>query len=398
MDSVRNPYTPGAGTPPPALVGRDALIDSFGITVQRAMTGKPGQSLMPIGLRGVGKTVLLNRFVEQAQSLGARAMIMEAPEDGNFGQQIAKETRRVLLQLDQLGALSTAVKRALRVFKSFSLKLTHDGSLSVGVGVDPEIGTADSGILADDVTDLFVAVAQAARDRGTALVLAIDELQYLREEELAALIMAVHRTTQLQLPLVLVGAGLPQLPGLAGAAKSYAERLFTFPEIGPLSPNEATLAVVQPAESAGVTIEAAAVAQILGHTHGYPYFLQEWAYASWNVATGSCIRATDVDQAGRTVTDKLDANFFRVRFDRLTPSERRYLAAMADLGAGPHRSGEIARRYGAKVETVGPMRSALIRKGMIYSPAHGDTAFTVPLFDEFLKRTVTSERSADKAE
>src|SRR5215469_10118065 len=276
MDAVLNPYTPGAGTPPPALVGRDALIDSFGITVQRAIKGRPGQSLMPIGLRGVGKTVLLNRFVEQAQSLGARAMLMEAPEDGNFRQQIAKETRRVLLQLDQLGALSTAVKRALRVFRSFSLRVAHDGTLSVGVGVDPEIGAADSGILADDVTDLLVALAQAARDRSTALVLAIDELQYLGAEELAALIMAVHRTTQLQLPLVLVGAGLPQLPGLAGAAKSYAERLFDFPRIGSLQPNDARTVLAQPTVEQGVTFAGEALEELVRITHGYPYFLQEW--------------------------------------------------------------------------------------------------------------------------
>ena len=396
MDPVRNPFSPGAGAPPPALVGRDALIESFRVVVQRTMRGHPGQSLMPIGLRGVGKTVLLNRFIEDAQALNAQAVMIEAPEDGNLRQLLSKEARRLLLQLDRIGALSQKVKRALRIFKSFSLKIGPDGSLTAGVDVDPEVGTADSGILAEDVTDLFVALGEAAKDRNTALVIAIDELQYLSEEELAALIMGVHRTTQLQLPLVLVGAGLPQLPALAGNAKSYAERLFTFPEIGRLSSGEAQLAVARPAEEAGVSIEPDAVAAILAHTHGYPYFLQEWAYESWNAASGQTIRAADVRRAGPRVTEKLDGNFFRVRFDRLTPTERRYLRAMAELGPGPHRSGEIARRYGAKVETVGPMRGALIRKGMIYSPAHGDTAFTVPLFDEFLKRAVPFERRAGK--
>lgn len=397
MDPVRNPYSPGAGTPPPALVGRDALIESFRVAVQRTRQRRPGQSLMPIGLRGVGKTVLLNRFVEEAQTLGAQAVMIEAPENGNLRQLLAKEARRLLLQLDRAGALSRKVKRALRIFKSFSLTIGPDGSLTAGVDVDPEVGAADSGILADDVTDLFVALAEAAQDRDTALVIAIDELQYLSEEELGALIMAVHRTTQLQLPLMLVGAGLPQLPALAGNAKSYAERLFTFPEIGPLAPQEAQLAVARPAEAVGVTIEPKAIAAILAHTHGYPYFLQEWAYESWNVAPANEIRATDVERAGPRVTEKLDGNFFRVRFDRLTPTERRYLRAMAELGPGPHRSGEIARVYGAKVETVGPMRGALIRKGMIYSPAHGDTAFTVPLFDEFLKRAVPFERRGTKS-
>lgn len=388
MDPVRNPFNPGAGTPPPALVGRDALIATFRVAVQRTMQGRPGQSLMPIGLRGVGKTVLLNRFIEEARALGANAVLIEAPEDGNLRQLLAREARRVLLHLDRAGALSHAVKRALRVFKSFSITVGPDGSLSAGVDVDAEIGAADSGNLADDVTDLFVALGEAAKDRQTALVVAIDELQYLSEDELGALIMAIHRTTQLQLPVVLVGAGLPQLPGLAGNAKSYAERLFTFPEIGPLARDEGRLAVTRPAEAEGVRIEAEAVDAILDHTHGYPYFLQEWAYETWNVAAGDSIQLADVERAAPRVIEKLDTSFFRVRFDRLTPTEKKYLRAMAELGPGPHRSGEIAREYGAKVESVGPMRSALIKKGMIYSPSHGDTAFTVPLFDEFLTRAI----------
>lgn len=396
MDPIRNPYNPGAGTPPPALVGRDALIESFGVTVQRAMHGRPGQSLMPIGLRGVGKTVLLNRFSEDAAKLGAHAVIIEAPEDGNLRKLLAKEARRILLHLDRMGALSQKVRRALRIFKSFTITLDPDGSLSGGISIDPEVGAADSGILAEDVTDLLVALGEAAQDRDTALVIAIDEVQYLREEELGALIMGVHRTAQLQLPLVLVGAGLPQLPALAGSAKSYAERLFTFPEIGPLEADEAKLAIIRPAEAAGVTIEPAAVAAILRQTHGYPYFLQEWSYEAWNVASDKRITVKDVERAAPRIVEKLDKNFFRVRFDRLTPAEQRYLRAMAQLGAGPHRSGEIARKYGAKVETVGPIRSALIRKGMIYSPAHGDTAFTVPLFDEFVNRAAPGERRGSR--
>ena len=280
------------------------------------------------------------------------------------------------------------MKRALRIFRSFSVAVSPDGTLSAGVDVDPELGTADSGILADDVTDLLIALGEAAKDRSTGLVIAIDELQYLGEAELGALIMAIHRTTQQQLPIVLVGAGLPQLPGLAGNAKSYAERLFTFPEMGPLAPAEARLAVTGPAEAEGVVVEQAAVDAMVRYTHGYPYFLQEWGYEAWNSASEGRILLSDVERAGERVTRKLDANFFRVRFDRLTPGERRYLRAMAELGPGPHRSGKIARQYGAKVESVGPMRSALIKKGMVYSPSHGDTAFTVPLFDEFVLRTV----------
>jgi hypothetical protein len=372
-------------------VGRADLLETFRVAVQRAAQRRPGQSLMAIGLRGVGKTVLLNRFIEEAAALGAEAVLIEAPEDGDLRRMLAKEARRVLLKLDRLGAVSDKVKRALRVFRSFTITVGPDGSLSGGINVDPEIGAADSGILADDVADLFLALGEAAEDRGTTLVIAIDELQYLREEELGALIMAIHRTTQLQKPVVLVGAGLPQLPGLAGSAKSYAERLFTFPEIGPLSPAEAHVAIVEPATAAGVKIEPGVVEAILANTRGYPYFLQEWAYETWNVATGSVITREDVDRAGPRVSSKLDTNFFRVRFDRLTPTEKRYLRARAELGAGPHRSGEIARKYGAKVESVGPLRAALIKKGMIYSPSHGETAFTVPLFDEFLKRALRYE-------
>jgi hypothetical protein len=391
MDPVRNPYSPGAGTPPPALVGRDGLIEAFRIAVQRAARGQPGQSLMPIGLRGVGKTVLLNRFVEVALELGAKAALIEAPENGNLAQLLAKEARRILLQLDRLGALSDAVKRGLRILKSFSITVNPDGSLSAGVDLDPEVGKADSGILADDVTDLFIALGEAARDRKVALVLAIDEVQYLSGDELGALITAIHRTTQLQLPVILVGAGLPQLPALAGNAKSYAERLFTFPDIGPLSAAEARRAITEPAAAQGVVVDDPAVDAIIDHTKGYPYFLQEWAYESWNQATGDHITVADVESAAGRINEKLDQNFFRVRFDRLTPSEKKYLRAMADLGPGPHRSGDIARRYGAKVESVAPLRGGLIRKGMVYSPSHGDTAFTVPLFDDFLRRAIPAD-------
>jgi hypothetical protein len=388
MNPVSNPYNPGAGTPPPELVGRDDLIESFRIAVQRAMRGAPGQSVMPIGLRGVGKTVLLNRFIDEARALGAMTAQVEAPEDGSLRELIAKAARKLLLQLDRAGALSHVVKRALRVFKSFSIKIGPDGSLSAGVDLDPELGVADSGILADDLTDLFIAMGEAAKDRGTGIVLAIDELQYLDEPGLSALITAIHRTTQLQLPIVLVGTGLPQLPALAGNAKSYAERLFRFPEIGALDPAEAARAIEGPAADNNVVVEPAATQLILQNTHGYPYFLQEWAHEAWNQAPGPHITADDVAAAGPKVVRKLDENFFRVRLDRLTPTEKKYLGSMARLGPGPHRSGDVAREYGAKVESVGPLRSSLIRKGMIYSPSHGETAFTVPLFDEFLRRAL----------
>ncbi len=384
MDELDNPFRPGAGSPPPALVGRDALLASFDVTVGRALKGRPGQSVMPVGLRGVGKTVLLNRFVERAEAQGMRVGYVEAPESGDFGRLLAGRLRKILIELDIAGKRSRAVTRALGVLRSFTYTLP-DGS-SIALGVDPIAGSADSGDLSEDLTDLLVAAGEAARDRRAGIVLAIDEVQYLKSTELAALIAAIHRTVQLNLPMVLVGAGLPQLPGLTGSAKSYAERLFRFPQIGSLADAEARDALKLPVLDAGVKYTRDALDLLIRHTHGYPYFLQEWGYEVWNVARKSPIDLAAVNRAEPLVRNKLDENFFLVRMDRLTPAEKLYLKAMADLGKGPHRSGDIAAQLGVRVETVAPRRSGLITKGMIYSPAHGDTAFTVPLFDEFLRR------------
>lgn len=385
MDELANPYRPGAGSPPPALIGRDELLDRFGITVRRAVAGRPGKSVMPIGLRGVGKTVLLNRFGEIAGHEGLQLAFIEAPETGDLRTLLAVRLRKVLLQLDR-PARTKAVMRALRVLKTFTLQLP-DGT-RIAIDVDALPGEADSGLLADDLTDLLVAVGQAASERDTGVLIAIDEVQYLTDVELAALITAVHRTTQLELPIVLVGAGLPQLPGLAGNAKSYAERLFDFPMIGSLNHDDATAAIAIPAQEHGVAYEPLALEAIVAEARGYPYFLQEWGYHAWNHASGGSITEADVASVGPLVIDQLDRNFFLVRFDRLTPREKEYLRAMAELGEGPHRSGDIAARLGVRVESVAPRRSGLITKGMIYSPAHGDTAFTVPLFDAYLRRAM----------
>lgn len=383
MDELENPFRPGAGSPPPALVGRDALLAGFKITVGRALAGRPGQSVMPIGLRGVGKTVLLNRFAELAEDAGLRVSYMEAPETGNFATLLAGQIRKILLSLERKKA-SRALTYALGVLRSFTYTLP-DGS-SIAMSVDAISGQADSGDLAEDLTDLFVAAGQAAEERETGIVFAIDEVQYLRAPELAALISAIHRTVQLNLPVVLVGAGLPTLPGLTGSAKSYAERLFRFPQIGSLGAQEARDVLKLPVRDAGVRYTRDALDRLIEKSQGYPYFLQEWGYEVWNVAAGSPIDLEAVLRAEPLVRSKLDHNFFLVRMDRLTPAEKVYLHAMAELGPGPHRSGDIAQQLNVRVESVAPRRSGLITKGMIYSPAHGDTAFTVPLFDDFLRR------------
>jgi DNA-binding CsgD family transcriptional regulator len=385
LDELKNPYRPGAGTTPPALLGRDALIRQFGIAVGRAGTGRPGKSVMAVGLRGVGKTVLLNRFSEIAEEQGFSNAFVEATDGGGFPTLLAVRLRKILLEFDR-GSVSRHVARALRVLKSFTLQLP-DGS-SIQLDPEPLLGEADSGRLDDDLTDLFVALGEAGRDRSRGVLIAVDEVQYLSEEELSALIVAIHRATQLDLPLVVVGAGLPQLPGLAGEARSYSERLFEFPEIGSLIEEDARAAIQIPASDAGVEFESQALDAIVERSQRYPYFLQEWGYHVWNHAVGSPVWAADVQAVSPLVLAALDRDFFRVRLDRLTPKEREYLRAMADLGPGPHRSGDIAAQLGVKVETVAPRRSTLIRKGMIYSPAHGDTAFTVPLFDQFLRRVV----------
>jgi hypothetical protein len=296
--------------------------------------------------------------------------------------------RKVLAGLERSGPFSKVVKRAAGVLKSFTVSIGADGTTTLGIAADALAGSADSGIFSEDLTDVLEAVGEAAADRGTCVVIAIDEVQYLGEEEFAALISAIHRTTQRALPVILVGTGLPALPMLAGNAKSYAERLFNFPRITSLSDAEARQAIAEPANAMNVEFDDDALGVIVDVTKGYPYFIQEWAYEVWNAAPSSPISRAVVTRVGSIVQDKLDKSFFSVRLDRLTPTERRYLRAMAELGPGPHRSGDIASEYGSSVESVAPTRSALIKKGMVYSPAHGDTAFTVPLFDEFLRRVV----------
>jgi hypothetical protein len=382
MDELANPYRPGAGTAPPALVGRDDLVDRFGVTARRALAGRPGRSLVAVGLRGVGKTVLLNRFCQIAEQEGFSVGFIEAGEHGDLRVALAARLRRILLRLERSGA--DHVLRALRVLKTFTAQLPDGTRLSLDV--DALRGYADSGDLAEDITDLLVAAGEAAGSRGRGVLLAVDEVQYLSRSELGGLISAIHRTTQLELPVLLVGAGLPNLPTLAGQAKTYAERLFEFPEVGALSPGDSRAALLIPAQARGVDIHDAALARMVGATGGYPYFLQEWGYRVWNAATGSPIGTADVRRAEPDVIAHLDGTFFRIRFDRLTAKEKQYLQAMAALGPGQHRSEDVAALLGVRAESVAPRRSALIGKGMIYSPARGLNAFTVALFDQFLLR------------
>lgn len=392
MDPVINPYAPGAGTPPPELAGRDALRENIRIAVKRMRIGNAAKSLILVGLRGVGKTVLLEQMRKDVEALGALTLRIEAPEDRSLPALLAPQLRTTLLGLSKVDAARDLARKSLRALAGFAkaLKLKY-GDIEVGVDLEAEAGLADNGDLETDLSVLLQQVGLAAKSANTILVMFIDELQYVQEDELSALISAMHRCAQEKLPLTLVAAGLPQLVGRAGKAKSYAERLFDYPEIGPLSSSEASIALTRPAAGLDVRFQDTAVDEIFRCTFGYPYFLQEWGKHVWDLAPGSPITKADVERASDIALAALDENFFRVRFDRCTPAERRYLRAMAELGPGPHRSGDIAQTLSQKVISLAPLRNRLIRKGMIWAPSHGDTAFTVPLFHDYLARVMPGD-------
>jgi hypothetical protein len=389
MDAIKNPFSPGAGSPPPELVGRSVILEQARILLGRIKEKRPEKSILLTGLRGVGKTVLLNEIDRLAIKTGYRTVVVEAHEDKSLAALLVPPLRKLLFELDRVAGAGDKAKRGLAVLKGFmnGVKLSL-GDIEIGLDIDPEKGVADSGDLESDLPSLFVAVAEAAEERRIPIALLIDELQYFNQEELSALIMAMHKMQQRQLPMVLLGAGLPILRGLAGESKSYAERLFSVPDIGALSEGDAIKALEDPTRAVGVDFDMDALKEIFRLTQGYPYFLQEWGYQSWNRATESPITLRVVKDATPTVIQRLDENFFRVRFDRLTPGEKRFLRAIAGLGAGAHRSGDIADALKVKINSLGPTRANLIKKGMIYSPAHGDIAFTVPLFDEFMLRAM----------
>lgn len=395
MDPIRNPFVPGAGVTPPELAGRHLLLGQVEIVVQRALLGRAAKSFIAVGLRGVGKTVVLTRAAQLARDAGFKVCLIEAHEKKPLPLLLVPHLRRMLLELDRLGALSEQVKRGLRVLKSFvsGIKLRY-GDAELELDIEGEPGSADSGDLEADLPELLAALGRAAASRKVAVAIILDEIQYLDERDMSALIMSMHRIMQESLPVVLMAAGLPQVVGLSGRSKSYAERLFDFPQIGALSDEDARLALAEPVRVEGARFEDAALDRIVAITRGYPYFLQEWGYHAWNAAPGPVIGVADIEEADGRAIRALDTGFFRVRYDRLTPREKIYCHAMADLGPDAHRSGDVAAAMGTRVQSVAPLRDGLIRKGMIYSPAHGATDFTVPLFDQFLHRLVPASADA----
>lgn len=385
MDPVRNPFAPGAGSQPPELAGREEIINTADTALQRVLLGRPAQSQMLLGLRGVGKTVLLNKIEQMAESRGYLTSFIEAPEDRKLVDLIYPKIHQVLRKLSLIETAKGATHSAMRALRGFA------GAFKISIGdfevsVDPEPGVADSGNIEFDITELFLKVGEAAKAAGRGWALLIDEVQYLSPEELGALIVAIHRVNQKALPILFFGAGLPAIAALSGDAKSYAERLFIFPRVDALAKSDAINAIRQPVEEEGESIDDDLLEQLVELTQGYPYFLQEWGYQVWNTSEHSPIGLSCIDHAGKQALRRLDEGFFKVRIDRLTPKEKEYVIAMAKLGTGPYRSADVAEILGEKLTTLGPRRAQIIAKGMIYSPAHGDIAFTVPMFEAYLKR------------
>ena len=385
MDPVRNPFAPGAGSRPPELAGRETILQDAHTAIQRALLGKQSRSQMLLGLRGVGKTVLLSKIEEMADGAGHVTSSIEAPEGKPLSELLVPKINQALRKFSTTENAKAKAHQALRALRSFAsvFKLSYG---DVSISVDPEAGVADSGDIESDLPELFVRVGEAAKAAGKAWTLLVDEVQYLRSTDLAALIVALHKISQKDLPVLFFGAGLPQVAALSGDAKSYAERLFHYPAVGALQRDDARTAIRQPIQGEGQSISEDALQEVLSRTQGYPYFLQEWGYQCWNIAEGPEIQLPDASKAAGEATRRLDDGFFKVRFDRLTPKEREYVIAMATLGPGPYRSSDVAVALTETHQSLGPRRSKIISKGMIYSPSHGDIAFTVPMFNEYLMR------------
>ncbi len=390
MEAVRNPYTPNAGAEPPVIAGREDLEKRFSLLLARVGQGRSEQSMIITGLRGVGKTVLLEQFRKQAEGLKWVVVDREISkyEEKDFRRTLFTWMHSALLQLSPKDRWSERLKTALGVLKSFSFTVDSGGKLSAGIDVEAQPGLADQGVLQQDVTDLFVAVGEAAKEHGRGIVLLLDEIQFLQPDQLEAVIAGLHKTVQRGLPVTLVGAGLPQIPELAGDAKSYAERLFVFPRIGNLTSAQARIALEEPARDEGATWEEAALSLAIDQTEGYPYFLQELGYATWLIAHGETITADDVRHALPQYEEKLDSSFFRVRLDRATELQRVYLRVMAELGPQAQKAGDVAEAMGRTSSQIAPTRAELINMGLLYTPEHGYAAFTVPQFDRYMKRAM----------
>ena len=390
MRALTNPYTPNAGAEPQAVVGRDDQFDSFDLLLARIERGRTEQSMIITGLRGVGKTVLLGQFRVKALERDWVVVELEVSkhDDTDFRRDISARLRSALLELSPKARWTDRFRHAAAVLKSFTISVDAAGSVSAGLDVEAAEGFADHANLAMDLTDVFLSLGEAAHERERGVVLLFDEIQFLSKTQLEALIEALHKMVQRKLPITMVGAGLPQIAELAGDAKSYAERLFKFPSIDNLPPNDAWAALSRPAQDEGVEFTAEALDEAVTITGGYPYFIQELGYAVWTVADGPVINLDDVQAAVPAYEAKLDTSFFRVRLDRATDPQRAYLRAMAQLGPTAQKASDVAEVMGRSSTNLGPTRAELINMGLLYTPEHGYASFTVPHFDRFMLRAV----------
>lgn len=384
MEPSQNPYRPGAGTRPLVLAGRVAEIDKVQNLLLCVKAGSPQRSMMFYGLRGVGKTVLLNASEELAEGHGFFVEHLEMSESDDFRRVMAKSTRKVLLGISTVENIKDKAKRALGVLKAFSLAIP--GGLELKIDTEAISGIADSGDLDSDIVDLIVALGEAAKESGKPICFLIDEVQYLSEKAVSGLIAASHRISQKGYPVVFICAGLPQIAALAGEARSYAERLFEFIPIAKLKDGPAEEALLGPAKTKDVQYEDSAKQLVLRETEGYPYFIQEYGKHIWNAATTNPISNADAKIGRDAAIESLDQSFFKVRIDRATSAEKSFMQAMAKLGSGPYRMGDVARQRGVAINSLGPVRATLIGKGFVYSPSHGLIEFSVPQFDAFIRR------------
>lgn len=384
MENYKNPYRPGAGTKPLIIAGRNNEIEKANSLLKSVKFGAPQRSLMLYGLRGVGKTVLLNEMERIAEEESYFSEHLEMSENDDFRRVIAKSCRKMLLQISRLENLKDKCLHALGVLKAFSLVIPDGPELKIDV--DAVIGIGDSGDLDSDLVDLFVAIGEVAKDTDKQICFFIDEVQYLPEPAVAGLIASSHRITQRSLPVVFICAGLPQIAALTGDAKSYAERLFEFIPIGELREGSDEEALVSPAKTLNVEFEPAAIKIILEEAKGYPYFIQEFGKHAWDMAEDNPISEEVALSASISAIATLDDSFFKVRMDRATTAEREFMKAMSSLGSGIYKSLDVADKLGKKISSIGPVRATLISKGFIYSPQHGEIAFTVPLYDEYIRR------------
>lgn len=383
MDPIRNPYTPNAGSRPPELSGRDAELEQFRVLIGRLARGATDQSMIIRGLRGVGKTALLNVFEDQAEASGFLTYYHELTPGAGLVGELARDSQTAMSRLKLSARMVAAIRSALGQLQS--IKLTGPE----GIGLSVDLRRADEATLADDLSQLFVQLGRASREGRSGVVFLLDEVQFADAAQFRAVITALHRATQRNLPITVVAAGLPQIPKLMGEARSYAERLFTFPVIGNLATGHATAALVQPAKAIGVNYADDAVAAALTWTAGYPFYIQQLGKHAWNLAAESPIGLDVIDRAKPAAQTALDQTMYEVRLQRATQTERRYMRAMAELGAGPYRSGDVARKVGKPTTALSPLRQSLVEKGLIYATEdYGHIDFTAPRFDEFLLRRV----------